>query len=320
VNFQPAAGAGGENYGWRCLEGPACTTFGECDCASLDTVLPLHAYAHNEPGQPFRCSIVGGPVYRGCAIPDLAGTYFFADYCSGQIWTLTREGSRVSVLDRTAELMPASPLALTNPSSFGTDAAGEIYICDRAGMSGEIYKIVPASGTPGFLATDPPDDVIDARTPLGPDGQTPLGPTQATFYFDGPTPCASPDLFVVEQMGGAGLPPSVAGVAAVPGDGLRVTLSGPVQPRAWTTITHGPSLGSVRIGYLPGDVNGNRASTPIDILALIDALNGVGPVLPLSSTDLDRSGVAAPADIIMLIDLLNGAGNLDSYLNAQLPE
>ncbi|MCI0477584.1 MAG: hypothetical protein L0Y55_15170, partial [Anaerolineales bacterium] len=150
-------------------------------------------------------------------------------------------------------------------------------------------------------------------------GVTKLGPREITFYFDKPTNCISPDAFVIEQDGVAGDLPAVSSVLPVADNGLLVTLSRPIEPKAWTTITHGPTLASTRIGYLPGDVNGDGYSGPVDILDLIDSLNGVGGSLSLSSADLDRSGMATPADIIMLIDLLNGAGNLDPYLGEQLP-
>ena len=80
IDWQPAASSGGENYGWLCLEGNHCTidcgTEPDCDCPSVP---PIHEYPHTEG-----CSITGGEVYHGCAIPDLAGTYFFADFCSDE--------------------------------------------------------------------------------------------------------------------------------------------------------------------------------------------------------------------------------------------
>lgn len=319
VNFQPASSRGGQNYGWNCREGTECTTFGECNCGSLVSVLPIHEYAHEAIGQPFRCSITGGVVYRGCEIPDLAGSYFFADFCSGQIWSMTYNGTVATVVERTAELAPASPWAISNPSSFGTDAAGEIYICDRQSLNGEVFKIVPATGAPRLISTDPPHRTIDARTPLAADGTTPVGVAQVTWYFDPPTQCVSPGAFFVTQNGVGGAPPTVSAVTPVANNGLQIRLSRPIEPKAWTTITHAPTLSTGSIGFLPGDVNSDQFSNPVDILALVDFLNGIGPALPLTSTDLDRSGIPAPADLIMLIDLLNGSGDLDSYLNAHLP-
>jgi hypothetical protein len=69
------------------------------------------------------------------------GLYFFADYCSAKIWTVEWTGSAVSNLtDRTTQLAPGGGLAINSITSFGEDAAGEIYICDRGG---EVFKIGP---------------------------------------------------------------------------------------------------------------------------------------------------------------------------------
>jgi glucose/arabinose dehydrogenase len=317
VNYQPASSQGGENYGWDCREGLQCTTFSECNCATLPTKLPIHVYSH-DTGEG-HCSITGGLVYRGCEIPDLDGAYFFADFCSGQIWSLTYDGAIAWVTNRTAELAPASPLAITSISSFGTDAAGEIYFCDRASLTGEIYKIVPATGSPQLIGSDPPDGSIDARTPLAFDGITKRGINTITLFFDQQTHCTSPNHFRVEQQGGASSPPLVSAVQSVPNNGVQVSLSRPVDPLAWTTLTHEPTKAAVRIGFLPGDVNSDGYSGARDILELIDFLNAVGPARQIWSTDLDRSGSTRPTDLIMLIDLLNGAGNLDMYNGARLP-
>ncbi len=142
INFQPAASVGGENWGWRCREGAHNFNFtGDCGVAgtpSATLIDPIYEFVHG--GSPFRCSITGGEVYRGCAIPDLAGTYFFADYCSNQIWSFVYTGVPPVAQDRTAELAP-SGFSIRSISSFGLDAFGEMYICDLNG--GEVFKIVP---------------------------------------------------------------------------------------------------------------------------------------------------------------------------------
>ncbi|MCZ6653915.1 MAG: PQQ-dependent sugar dehydrogenase, partial [Planctomycetota bacterium] len=76
VDYQRGNSSGGENYGWRCMEGTLCTGLSGCTCDDLSLTRPIHQYTHG--GSPFRCSITGGEVYRGCAIPDLQSTYFFA--------------------------------------------------------------------------------------------------------------------------------------------------------------------------------------------------------------------------------------------------
>jgi hypothetical protein len=81
-------------------------------------------------------------------MPDLAGTYFYADFCAAFIKSFrVVGGSVVDPNDRTAELAPGGGLSITWITSFGEDASGEVYLVDRGGnagaAAGEIYKIVP---------------------------------------------------------------------------------------------------------------------------------------------------------------------------------
>lgn len=96
INLQPADSLGGENYGWRCMEGAHCTDLSGCTCFAPELTLPIYEYSHG--GSPFRCSITGGYVYRGCAIPSLHGHYFFADYCADQIWSFAYLDGQVTQL------------------------------------------------------------------------------------------------------------------------------------------------------------------------------------------------------------------------------
>ncbi len=136
INFQPASSSGGENYGWRCYEGNH--NFNQTgDCSRTPFTFPIHEYSHGSG-----CSISGGYVYRGCAIADLQGTYFFADYCTATIWSFEYDGSMMTnFTNRTTELDPPGTPSITNIVSFGEDAYGEMYVLDQSG--GEIYKIVP---------------------------------------------------------------------------------------------------------------------------------------------------------------------------------
>lgn len=139
VNVEPAGDAGGRNYGWRCLEGFSCTTWGQpaCNCNDPGFTPPVTSYSHN-----FGCSISGGYVYRGCAIPELYGAYFYADYCSDQIWSFRWDGA--SGTSDSLEWTTAFDPPIGTPgsiSSFGEDAFGELYICDLSG--GEVFKVIP---------------------------------------------------------------------------------------------------------------------------------------------------------------------------------
>jgi hypothetical protein len=114
------------NYGWRVLEGAHCYN-PSTGCVRTGRTLPLTEYRHTNG----RCSITGGYVYRGTAYPDLVGAYFFADYCSGEIWYVDRGAAR-GVSPRLAIDTNASI------TSFGEDEAGELYV---ATVEGTVYRV-----------------------------------------------------------------------------------------------------------------------------------------------------------------------------------
>ena len=89
VNFQPASSRGGENYGWNFMEGAHCYRSG---CGMDGLALPVAEYSHAEG-----CSVTGGFVYRGRSFPGLRGIYIYADFCSGFIWGVERQGDRWAV-------------------------------------------------------------------------------------------------------------------------------------------------------------------------------------------------------------------------------
>lgn len=124
IDFQPAGSGGGQNYGWNTREGLHC--FRANDCQSSDMVDPIGEYAHDQG-----CSVTGGYVYRGAAFPSLQGLYIYGDYCSGAIWSLSRDAAgqwqQRKLLDSRVSI-----------SSFGEDAAGELYVID---LGGELYRV-----------------------------------------------------------------------------------------------------------------------------------------------------------------------------------
>jgi len=138
VDFEPAGSGGGRNYGWRCMEGFSCTGLTGCTCGSAALTPPILDYDHS-----FGCAVTGGYVYRGAAIPDLQGTYLYADYCSARVWSFLYSGSITGFTERTSELAPGFGLSIGSIASFGEDTAGEFYICDQS--DGEVYRIVPAT-------------------------------------------------------------------------------------------------------------------------------------------------------------------------------
>lgn len=124
IDFQPASSAGGDNYGWRIMEGMHC--FNPPNCSQTGLTLPVAEYDHSQG-----CAITGGHVYRGPANTLLDGKYLYGDFCSGKIWGLanTPNGWQSMILSDTT-------FAIT---SFGLDEDGNIYVADFNG--GGIYLI-----------------------------------------------------------------------------------------------------------------------------------------------------------------------------------
>ena len=113
----------GLNFGWPIYEGSDCLE-GPCDSGGL--TFPVFEYRHDEG-----CSVTGGYVYRGAAIPQLDGHYFFSDWCSGFVRSIAPDGV---VHDWTG-----GTGTVPQVSSFGRDDAGEVYVVSAAGT---IYRIV----------------------------------------------------------------------------------------------------------------------------------------------------------------------------------
>jgi glucose/arabinose dehydrogenase len=113
--------AGGRNYGWDAMEGLHCYTASKCPLAG-DT-LPNMEYSHGGGN----CSITGGYVYRGPSQTALVGSYVFADWCSGRIWTIPHNGISVNQ----AETLRA--VTQHNITSFGESENGELYVVTSAG-------------------------------------------------------------------------------------------------------------------------------------------------------------------------------------------
>jgi len=129
IDRQPASSHGGENYGWRCYEGAH--VFNLSGGCPGPFVLPVAEYSHTAGDQ----AVTGGYVYRGSAYPALRGYYLYADYVSGRFWAMQTT---------TCEVTPLGHLA-GNPTSFGQDAAGELYVADQ---NGTIYRVVGPAPSP----------------------------------------------------------------------------------------------------------------------------------------------------------------------------
>jgi glucose/arabinose dehydrogenase len=127
VDFQPATSIGGENYGWRRMEGAHCfSPSTNCNTGSL--VLPVIEYGHGGGA----CSVTGGYVYRGARYPGLQGMYLYADFCNGVISGARRQPNGAVT---TRALLSTGFLI----STFGEDVNGEVYVASY--NKGALYRV-----------------------------------------------------------------------------------------------------------------------------------------------------------------------------------
>jgi len=115
------------NYGWRVWEGRSRYTPDQQVNPAGKLVFPITVYRHVNGN----CSVSGGYVYRGRAVPAARGRYFYGDYCSGTIWSLRAAGGKLRGVRR-------EPFRVPMLSSFGEDAAGELY---AVSLEGRIYRL-----------------------------------------------------------------------------------------------------------------------------------------------------------------------------------
>ena len=125
VNFLAADAPGGANFGWDYREGRH--AYEGSPPANLQLVEPVAEYSHGPD-----CSITGGEVYRGAALPAWYGIYLYGDFCSGRVWGLLQgDGGEFQT-----ELLFDTDARI---ASFGLDEAGEMYLVDHRGI---VYKLV----------------------------------------------------------------------------------------------------------------------------------------------------------------------------------
>jgi len=199
---------------------------------------------------------------------------------------------------------------------------------DSQGMGDLNLTFVPGKtcpgtrgGTPVTFVT-PPSGVVDARQPH-PVGS--LMPRQgiSTIVLTGPAGAPATCFELCETVVD-GSPNSIMNVVEAPAGTYTLTLARTITPNAVTTITYtGTNTTGTFISH-PGNVNADSTASPIDILRIIDCLNGVNQAMTCPfgfpwSRDIDQSGLFASADILRVIDLLNGADTFNPALNTTLP-
>jgi len=138
------AGDGRENYGWKLMEGTFCHDPDPVDtdcpaltpsCFDASYTPPLFEYDNSGWGSD-ACPVTGGFAYRGAAIAGLQGAYVFGDFCGGFVWALDETSPGAWIRTELAQLS----MGLT---SFGEDAAGEIYVTHKD----DVYRVVPEPGS-----------------------------------------------------------------------------------------------------------------------------------------------------------------------------
>ncbi len=132
VNIAALAQAGA-NYGWNIMEGSGC--YGSANCDRSGLTLPAFEYEHGS-NNANGCSITGGFVYRGNALPELAGRYFYSDYCGGYLKSFL---APVTGASSVSEARDWNITGAGQVVSFGRDGAGELYLVSA---NGRIYRIV----------------------------------------------------------------------------------------------------------------------------------------------------------------------------------
>jgi glucose/arabinose dehydrogenase len=124
IDYFPAGGVPGANYGWSIMEG----NHGYDGEPQPGLLLPVAEYSHSSGDG---CSVTGGYVYRGASMPEWNGIYIYGDYCSGRIWGLLQSNGAWQ-----NQFLFSMGVTIT---SFGEDEAGELYL---ASDNGNVYKLV----------------------------------------------------------------------------------------------------------------------------------------------------------------------------------
>jgi len=288
VDFQAAGAAGGQNWGWKMMEGAHCGGGGTSGCpvgvplcSDPSLLLPILEYSHSAG----RCSITGGYRYRGSQVAGLGGYYVYGDYCTGEIFAANNSGG-----PWTSGLLSDQAFNIT---TFGEDEAGELYVSGGS----TVYRIV---------GTSPQADLSITKT----DGQTTVAagsPIVYTITVGNAGPVTAHSAIVADTF-----PPSLQNVnwtcSASPGSsccsiiGGNVFINRPVMILPGGTVTYiaTATISASATGTLsntatvtaPASVTdpngGNNSATDTDtILTPVD----------LSITKTDGETTAAPGQV-----------------------
>jgi hypothetical protein len=181
-----------------------------------------------------------------------------------------------------------------------------------------LITILDGDAPLAVTATDPPTGAIDARRPADPSTFLPLGWRTVEIALSDELCSVLPSDFVVSQEGGFGVAPNVTSVEHLGAGTYRLTLNRALEPGAWTDIAHTDSGTTLRLGFLPGDVDQSGTVDTDDIFALVDVLYRTSS-LPPYATDTDHSGETLPVDLLALVELLGGTATTPGWFGAGLP-
>jgi glucose/arabinose dehydrogenase len=222
INWQSADSAGGENWGWRCYEGNAPYNTSGCQPQSAYDA-PIYEYPHSGG----RCSITGGDVYRGSLYPRMQGIYFYADWCSGELFGLqyfNNEWISQPLYDFSG-----------NPNTFGVDDDGTLYMALHGGT---VYRLTDPGG--GGTATPTVSPTLTS-TPVPP---TPTATPTIVPSTGTPTATATVTLTPVPSTftpTATTMPPSATPTATIlPPTSTATTTPIPPSPTATPTPTESP--------------------------------------------------------------------------------
>ena len=303
VNFQSAESNGGENYGWRVMEGSLCYN-PSSGCNQSGITPPVAEYSHT-----LGCSITGGYTYRGSNYPSLYGYYFYGDFCTGNFFNLHNSPET----GWTANLMAATPYQI---STFGEDEQGELYLADY--RTGKIYAIGyqelsldttgvyrPDNGAL-YLKNSNTSGFADITIHYGQRGDYPVvgdwdgdGDTTIGVYRDG--------LFYLRNSNTIGVADVVFAFGS-PGD----------QPIAgdW----NGDGIDTIGV-YRNGTFflrNSNATSLPDNVFAL-GIPGDVGIAGDWNGDGIDTTGVFRPSNGALYLKNTNATGFADIQINYGLP-
>jgi hypothetical protein len=223
VNFEPSDHAGGSNYGWDVMEGAICNEDDPApapSCGDISLVPPLHDYPHTNDN----CAITGGYVSRGGA-QELVGEYFFADFCSGRVWSL--DALTGAGTDWTEALGEAAgkPSQLV---SFGETGNGGLHVLHS---NGDIYSI-------GAVCDEAIDSDCDGIPDDGAPGDVPCATGQLAGCDDNCPFAPNPRQEDTAGLGDGSLPDGIGDACQcgdVTGDGAVSDLDGQVINRSLGT-------------------------------------------------------------------------------------